>query len=361
MYICIYVYICICIYIYICKYIYIHICIYIYTYIHIGRERYVYIDTYKHAQTHTHIYIYTQLVYDSPLDEHTTHPWRKRAPVTKRSPFFFERLPRTIPLGSPVVRGWDSSQDNRWQTANAHGSEQSWAATFSPTSFEKVKKCCIAMMEARHGPLRHTFHIRVVTLSRDISGPTYRYLSICTSAYLLPSLLVNDRRFYTHTIWRRYSLCAPRGWTTCLTERALCELRRWRRRAGRFRSGTKRELEARHAKRRARIKKVWKILGCKKIPTRCRWVMQVLKLQQHVAGTWAPQLKPSFSNQACRGWKKLWHGRARTGYRVWWLMPWTIVFAASSWPMAGLWLDDNTILFKGFRRRNAWRDWRNHH
>ena len=65
-------------------------------------------------------------------------------------------------------------------------------------------------------------------------------------------------------------LVCPRGWTTCLTEHALCELRRWRRRAGRFRSGTKRELEARQAKRRARIKKVWKILGFKQIPTRCR-------------------------------------------------------------------------------------------
>ena len=65
------------------------------------------------------------------------------------------------------------------------------------------------MMEAGHGPLRHTFHIIVVTLSRDISGPTYRYLSICTSAYLLPSLLVNDRRFDTNTMWRRYSWCAP--------------------------------------------------------------------------------------------------------------------------------------------------------
>lgn len=65
-------------------------------------------------------------------------------------------------------------------------------------------------------------------------------------------------------------LVCPRGWTPSLTEHALCELRRWRRRAGRFRSGTKRELGARQAKRQARVKKIWKILGFKKIPARCR-------------------------------------------------------------------------------------------
>ena len=54
-------------------------------------------------------------------------------------------------------------------------------------------------------------------------------------------------------------LVCPRGWTICLTEHALCELRRWSRWAGRFRTGTKRELEARQAKRQARMKKVWKI------------------------------------------------------------------------------------------------------
>ena len=65
-------------------------------------------------------------------------------------------------------------------------------------------------------------------------------------------------------------LVCPRGWSCSLTEHALCELRRWRRRAGRFRSGTKRELAARQAKRQARIKRIYKILGFKKIPARCR-------------------------------------------------------------------------------------------
>ena len=64
-------------------------------------------------------------------------------------------------------------------------------------------------------------------------------------------------------------LCC-RGWDGELTEHVLCEVRRFRKKDGRMRKGNCTEVGVRQRRREWRVKLVWKVLGYKVVPTRCR-------------------------------------------------------------------------------------------